>query len=106
MVALQNYAEIVKECVKETFEKIKKENGKLDGIVHCIAHANTEDLHHEFINTSKNGYSHAIDISSYFFVLTVRITKKIDLLNKKASLITLTYHGSTKVILGYNIIGI
>ena len=41
------------ELVKETFSKIKEENGKIDGIVHCIAHAFTEDLHNDFIKTSK-----------------------------------------------------
>lgn len=94
------------EIVKEAFEKIKTENGKLDGIVHCIAHANTEDLHHDFINTSKNGYSHAVDVSAYSFVLTARIAKELELLNENASLITLTYHGSTKVIPGYNVMGV
>ena len=36
-----------------TFSKIKEENGKIDGIVHCIAHAFTEDLHNDFVETSK-----------------------------------------------------
>lgn len=94
------------EIVKKTFEKIKTENGKLDGIVHCVAHANTEDLHHDFINTSKNGYSHAVDVSAYSFVLVSRTAKELDLLNENASLITLTYHGSTKVIPGYNVMGV
>ena len=92
--------------VKETFEKIKEENGKLDGIVHSIAHANTEDLHNDFIYTSKEGYAHAIDVSAYSFVLTARIAKELDMLNEKACLITLTYHGSTKVIPGYNVMGV
>ena len=92
--------------VKEAFEKIKLENGKLNGIVHCIAHANTEDLHRDFINTSKEGYAHAVDVSSYSFVLVSRIAKELDMLNENASLITLTYHGSTKVMPGYNVMGV
>ena len=94
------------ELVKETFEKIKAENGKLDGIVHAVAHANTEDLHNDFINTSKEGYAHAVDVSSYSFVLVSRIAKEFDMLNENASLITLTYHGSTKVMPGYNVMGV
>ena len=94
------------ELVKETFEKIKAENGKLDGIVHAVAHANTEDLHNDFINTSKEGYAHAVDVSSYSFVLVSRIAKELDMLNENASLITLTYHGSTKVMPGYNVMGV
>ena len=82
------------ELVRETFNKIKEENGKIDGLVHAIAHANTEDLHNDFINTGKEGYSHAIDVSAYSFVLAARVAKEIDLLNENASLVTLTYYGS------------
>ncbi len=94
------------EIVKEVFTKIKEENGKVDGIVHAIAHANTEDLHHDFIYTSKEGFSHANDVSAYSFVLVARMAKELDMLNENASLVTLTYHGSTKVLEGYNVMGI
>lgn len=87
-------------------EKIKAENGKIDGIVHAIAHANTEDLHNDFIYTSKEGFAHACDVSSYSFVLVARMAKELDMLNENASLITLTYHGSTKVLEGYNVMGV
>jgi enoyl-[acyl-carrier protein] reductase I len=96
----------VDEVVKEAFTKIKEENGKIDGIVHAIAHAFTEDLHHDFIYTSKEGYSHACDVSSYSFVLAARMAKELDMLNENASLVTLTYHGSTKVLEGYNVMGV
>lgn len=94
------------ELVKETFTKIKEENEKVDGIVHAIAHANTEDLHNDFIYTSKEGFSHANDVSAYSFVLAARMAKELDMLNENASLVTLTYHGSTKVLEGYNVMGI
>ena len=67
------------DVVKEVFTKIKEENGKIDGIVHAIAHA---------------------------FVLTARMAKELDMLNENASLVTLTYHGSTKVLEGYNVMGV
>ena len=94
------------DVVKEVFTKIKEENGKIDGIVHAIAHAFTEDLHNDFIFTSKEGYSHACDVSAYSFVLAARIAKELDMLNENASLVTLTYHGSTKVLEGYNVMGV
>jgi len=94
------------EKVKEVFTKIKEENGKIDGIVHAIAHANTEDLHRDFIYTSREGYSHAVDVSSYSFVLISRVAKELDMLNENANLLTLTYHGSTKVFEGYNVMGV
>ena len=94
------------EVVKTTFEKIKAENGKIDGLVHAIAHANTEDLYNDFVYTTKEGFSHACDVSAYSFVLVSRMAKELDMLNENASLVTLTYHGSTKVIEGYNVMGI
>ncbi|MBQ8299615.1 MAG: enoyl-ACP reductase [Clostridia bacterium] len=94
------------EMVLDTFNKIKDENGKIDGLVHAVAHASTEDLHNDFINTSKAGYSHAVDVSSYSLVLTTRIAKEIDFLNENASVLTLTYYGSIKVLPGYNVMGV
>ena len=94
------------ELVRETFTKIKEENGKVDGIVHAIAHANTEDLHNDFIFTGKEGFLHAVEVSAYSFVLAARIAKELDMLNENSSFVTLTYHGSTKVIPGYNIMGV
>lgn len=94
------------EIVKDVFTKIKEENGKVDGIVHAIAHANTEDLHNDFIFTSKEGFSHANDVSAYSLVLVSRMAKELDMLNENASIVTLTYHGSTKVLEGYNVMGI
>ena len=94
------------DLVREVFTKIKEENGKVDGIVHSIAHANTEDLHNDFIETSKDGFAHANEVSAYSFVLASRMAKELDMLNENASLITLTYHGSTKVIPGYNVMGV
>lgn len=94
------------ELVKEVFTKIKEENGKIDGIVHAIAHANTEDLQNDFIYTSREGFSHANDVSAYSFVLAGRVAKELDMLNENASLVTLTYYGSTKVLEGYNVMGI
>ena len=49
--------------IQECLEKIKEEDGKLDGILHSIAHANTEDLRNDFITTSREGFSHANDVS-------------------------------------------
>ena len=94
------------EKVRETFIKIKEENGKIDGIVHAIAHANTEDLHNDFIYTSKEGYLHAVDVSSYSLVLVTRTAKELEMLNENASVVALTYYGSTKVLDGYNVMGV
>lgn len=92
--------------IEKVLKQIKEEYGNLDGIVHCIAHAFTDDLRNDFINTSKEGFSHANDVSAYSFVATARIAKDLDMLNEGASLVSLTYYGSTKVLPGYNVMGV
>lgn len=94
------------EDIEKCLEQIKKENGKIDGILHAIAHANTDDLRNEFINTSREGYAHAQDVSSYSLVAIVRMAKEKDMLNEGASIIAYTYFGSEKVVEGYNIMGV
>ena len=90
--------------IEELFCKIGKEHGKIDGILHSIAHANTEDLRNDFICTLKDGFSHANDISAYSFVATCRYGKEI--LNPEASIVSLTYYGSEKVMENYNVMGV
>lgn len=94
------------EEIKEVFQTIKKEEGVLHGILHSIAHANTEDLRNDFIYTSKEGFSHANDVSAYSFVSVCRIAQEVEVLEKDASIVSLTYYGSTKVLEGYNVMGV
>ena len=94
------------ESIKQCMEQIKQNHGKVDGILHAIAHANTEDLRNDFILTSRTGFAHACDVSAYSLVATVRIAKELDLLNLGASIVTYTYYGSEKAIEGYNVMGV
>ena len=63
-------------------------------------------LRNDFINTSREGYAHAQDVSSYSLVAIVRMAKEKDMLNEGASIIAYTYFGSEKVVEGYNIMGV
>ena len=94
------------ESIKECFETILKEHGKVDGILHAIAHANTEDLRNDFIKTSRDGFAHAGDVSAYSLVAISRIAKDLDMLNENASIVALTYFGSEKAVEGYNVMGV
>lgn len=94
------------EEIKKCLEEIKEEQGQIDGILHSIAHANTDDLRNDFIYTSRDGFSHANDVSAYSLVAITRIAKEINLLKPEASIIALTYFGSEKVVEGYNLMGI
>ena len=94
------------DSIKECFEQIKKDYGKIDGILHAIAHANTEDLRNDFIYTSRDGFAHACDVSAYSLVATARIARELDVLNEGASIVTYTYFGSEKVVESYNVMGV
>lgn len=94
------------ESIKKCLESIKEEYGKIDGILHSIAHANTDDLRNDFILTSREGYAHACDVSAYSLVATARIAKEIDILNNGASIVAFTYYGAEKAIEGYNVMGV
>ena len=96
----------VDENIDRCLEEIKKDYGKIDGILHAIAHAYSEDLRNDFILTSREGYSHAQDISSYSLVAIVRMAKDKNMLNEGASIVAYTYYGSEKVVEGYNIMGV
>ena len=94
------------ESMQKCFEQIKKNHGKVDGILHSIAHANTEDLRNDFTLTSRDGFAHACDVSAYSFIAVARIVKQLDMLNENASLVAFTYYGSEKVVEGYNVMGV
>ncbi len=89
-----------------TLGEIKKEYPKLDGVLHAIAHANTEDLRNDFIDTSKDGFTHANDVSAYTLISIARTLKELEMLNEKASIVCLTYYGAEKVLPGYNVMGV
>ena len=65
------------ESISNCLEQVKNENGKIDGILHSIAHANTEDLRNDFIKTSRDGFAHASDISAYSLVAISRIAMEV-----------------------------
>lgn len=92
--------------IDRCLEEIKKDYDKIDGILHAIAHANTEDLRNDFINTSRDGYAHAQDVSAYSLIAIVRMAREKEMLNEGASIVAYTYYGAEKVVEGYNLMGI
>lgn len=94
------------ESIKECLESVKKDHGKIDGILHSIAHANTDDLRNDFSKTSRDGFAHACDVSAYSYICVAKYADELDLLNDGASLVTFTYYGSEKAVVGYNVMGV
>jgi enoyl-[acyl-carrier protein] reductase I len=78
--------------------------GKLDVVVHSIAFANRDDLGQPFVNTSREGFKLALDVSAYSLVA---VTKALaPLMTGGGSIMTLTYLGSTRVVTNYNVMGV
>lgn len=92
------------EDVKKAFETIGKEVGVIHGVAHCIAFANKEDLQGEFIDTSRQGYHLAQDISSYSLVAVAREAKPF--MTEGGGIVTLTYLGGERVVKNYNLMGV
>lgn len=92
------------EEVSQAFAEIHQSWGKLDGVVHSIGFAKAEDLSQAYVETSRDGYALAQDISSYSLVAVSREAKKY--LSSGGSILTLTYMGSERVIPGYNVMGV
>lgn len=83
-------------------EALKDE--KLDVVVHSIAFANREDLSRPFLETSRDGYLLAQEVSSYSLVSVSRALAP--LMSEGGSIMTLTYLGAVRVIPNYNVMGV
>lgn len=92
------------EEIDELFKTIKERHGVIHGLVHAIAHAKTEDIRNDFINTSRDGFAHAMDVSAYSLVAVSKRARGI--MTEGGSIVTLTYMGSEKVVQGYNVMGV
>lgn len=84
---------------------LKGQGGTLSAVVHSIAFANREDLSHPFIQTSRDGFALAQDVSAYSLVAVARATAPL-MAPAGGSITTLTYLGSTRVVENYNVMGV
>lgn len=92
------------ESIAQAFDTIEARFGKIDGIVHAIAFAKKEELGGSILNSTREGFSQALDVSAYSFLAAAKAGVKI--LNNPASLVTLTYMGSERALPNYNTMGI
>jgi enoyl-[acyl-carrier protein] reductase I len=81
-----------------------KAEGRLDIVVHSIAFANREDLSRPFVDTSRDGFLLAQEVSVYSLVSVAQATAP--LMTEGGALMTLTYLGSTRVLTNYNVMGV
>jgi len=90
--------------IARLFEKLKERYGTLDGLVHSVAFAPPEDLKGEFVNTSREGFRIAHDVSVYSLIAVAR--SAAPMMTNGGGIVTLTYYGAEKVVPKYNVMGV
>ena len=78
--------------------------GKLDFLVHSIAYAPREALTGQFINTTRDDFKIALEVSAYSLVAVARAA--LPIMNEHASIMTMTYLGAERVVPNYNVMGV
>jgi enoyl-[acyl-carrier protein] reductase I len=90
--------------IAKLFEQLRARYGVLDGLVHSVAFAPAEDMKGEFLNTTRDGFRIAHDVSVYSLIAVARAAAP--LMTNGGSLVTLTYYGAEKVVPKYNVMGV
>ena len=85
-------------------EIVKEHWGDFDILVHSLAFADRADLKGGFVETSREGFKMACDISAFSLI---GLTKELhSLMNQNGSVMAMTYYGSQKVVINYNVMGV
>ncbi len=90
--------------VEQCFATVKKEFGRLDFVIHSIAFAPREALEGEFLDTTREAFLTALDISAYSLAQISRAA--VPLMNEGGSIVTMSYYGAEKVVQSYNVMGV
>mgnify|MGYP001814204003 FL=1 len=92
------------EDIARVFAKWQEQFGGLDILVHAVAFANRDELKGEFIETSREGFLLAQDISAYSLVALAREARP--LMSDGGTMLTLSYYGAEKAVANYNVMGV
>jgi len=92
------------EEIARLFEELKSKYCVLHGLVHSIGFAPEGELKGEFVNTTREGFRIAHDISAYSLIAVAR--GALPLMTAGGSIVTLTYYGAEKVVPRYNVMGV
>ncbi len=90
--------------IDQLFEQLKQRFGQIDVLVHSVAYAPAPEMHGDFLNTSREGFRIAHDVSVYSLIAVARAAAP--LMANGGSVITLSYFGAEKVVPGYNVMGV
>jgi len=90
--------------IDRVFKLWDERYGQLDVLVHALAFAKREDLDGKFLDTSRDGFALALDISAYSLVALAQ--RATPLMTNGGSIMTLSYYGAEKVVANYNVMGV
>ncbi len=90
--------------IDQLFSQLRERYGKLHALVHSVAYAPAEELRRPFLETSREGFRIAHDVSVYSLIALARAAAP--LMTEGGSVLTLTYFGSEKVVPNYNVMGV
>src|SRR6185312_4383553 len=92
------------EDLDAVFATLKKEWGKLDFLVHAIAHSDRNELKGRYVDTTRANFARTLSISCYSFTAVAQRAAR--LMNNSGAMITLSYIGATRVTPNYNVMGV
>jgi enoyl-[acyl-carrier protein] reductase I len=92
------------EQIEQVFATFKQHFGKIDILVHAVAFAPAADLKGDFINTSREGFRIALDVSVYSLIAVTRAAAP--LMTEGGSIITLSFYAAEKVVPHYNVMAV
>jgi enoyl-[acyl-carrier protein] reductase I len=90
--------------IEALFTTLKEKFGKLDILVHAVAFAPAADMHAEFINTSRDGFRTAMEVSVFSLIAVSRAAAP--LMTEGGSIMTLSYYAAEKVVPNYNVMAV
>jgi enoyl-[acyl-carrier protein] reductase I len=91
--------------IDSVFDKVKEAWGGIDILIHSIAFAKKEELKGRFVDTSREGFNLAMNVSAYSLIALAKRACPI-MAGRNGSIVTMTYYGSEKVIPNYNVMGV
>jgi enoyl-[acyl-carrier protein] reductase I len=92
------------EEIETLFHKATEQLGSIDILIHAIAFADREEMLGRYIETSREGFRLALDISVYSFTALAR--SALPLMKSGGSMLTITYYGGQKAVPHYNVMGV
>ena len=92
------------EEVDAAFRSVGEQFGRLDFLIHSIAFAPREALSGEFLDTSREAFLTALEISAYSLPQLARAAAP--LMSGGGSIVSMSYYGAEKVVAGYNVMGV